>query len=88
MPYRANGCCKECRKYQVSHDMRRVGAHYIKYGDTILNQGVVEIEDGRVVNYYTFCDELPMTEWLGGMIEIRRNEEGVLQAFQNNKILC
>jgi len=68
--------------------MRRVGAHYIKNGDTVLCQGVVEIDDGRVVNYYTFCDELPMTEWLGGIIELKRNDEGILQAFQNDKKLC
>lgn len=68
--------------------MRRVGAHCIKNGDTFLKQGVVEIEEGRVVNYYTFRDELPMTEWLGGMIELRRDDKGILHAFQNDKKLC
>lgn len=68
--------------------MRRVGAHYIKKGDDIIVQGVVEIEDCRVVNYYTFSTELPMTEWLGGTIELRHNEEGILQAFKNNKQIC
>ena len=68
--------------------MRRVGAHYIKKGETTLSQGVVEIEDGRVVNYYTFTEELPMTEWLGGTIELRYTEDGILQAFRNNKLIC
>lgn len=68
--------------------MRRVGAHYIKKGETTLSQGVVEIEDGRVVNYYTFTEELPMTEWLGGTIELRYTEYGILQAFINNKLIC
>ncbi len=68
--------------------MRRVGAHYIKKGETTLSQGVVEIEDGRVVNYYTFTEELPMTEWLGGTIELRYTEDGILQAFINNKLIC
>ena len=68
--------------------MRRVGVHYIKNGETTLSQGVVEIEDGRVVNYYTFTEELPMTEWLGGTIEFRYTEDGILQAFINNKLIC
>ena len=68
--------------------MRRVWAHYIKKGETTLSQGVVEIEDGRVVNYYTFTEELPMTEWLGGTIELRYTEDGILQAFINNKLIC
>ena len=68
--------------------MRRVGVHYIKNGETTLSQGVVEIEDGRVVNYYTFTEELPMTEWLGVTIELRYTEDGILQAFINNKLIC
>ena len=68
--------------------MRRVGVHYIKNGETTLSQGVVEIEDGRVVNYYTCTEELPMTEWLGGTIELRYTEDGILQAFINNKLIC
>ena len=68
--------------------MRMVGVHYIKNGETTLSQGVVEIEDGRVVNYYTFTEELPMTEWLGGTIELRYTEDGILQAFINNKLIC
>ena len=68
--------------------MRRVGVHYIKNGETTLSQGVVEIEDGRVVNYYTFTEELPMTEWLGGTIELRYTEDGILQPFINSKLIC
>lgn len=52
-----------------------------------LHQAVVEIEEGRVVNYYEFRQELPMTEWLGGEIVVRRDEEGILRAFWNNSIL-
>ena len=43
--------------------------------------------DDRVVNYYTFTDELPLTEWLGGTIELRRAEEGTLQAWQDGKVI-
>lgn len=68
--------------------MRRCGAHEVRLenGDC-LNQAVVEIMDGRVVNYYEFRDELPMTEWLGGVIDIQRDEEGLLRAYHEGNIL-
>ncbi len=67
--------------------MRRVAAHELLIDGQMLRQAVVEIAEGRVVNYYTFDRELPMTEWLGGMIEVRRNEEGVLEAFHQGRRL-
>lgn len=48
---------------------------------------VVEICEGRVVNYYTFSDELPMTEWLGGRIEIKKNVDGSLSAYWQGTLL-
>ena len=52
-------------------DMRRCGAHVVHLPDgTRLEQAVVEIVEDRVVNYYEFTDELPMTEWIGGTCEI------------------
>lgn len=66
--------------------LRRCGVHeVITASSAILTQAVVEIEEGRVVNYYEFRDELPMTEWLGGTIEIKRDEEGILRAFWQGK---
>ena len=63
---------------------RRCGAHEVVLPDgNRLQQAVVELMDGRVVNYFEFRDELPMTEWLGGTIEVRRDEEGVLRAFHH-----
>ena len=47
----------------------------------------MEIAEGRVVNYYTFDRELPMTEWLGGTIEVMRSEEGVLEAYHQGRRL-
>jgi len=68
--------------------MRRCGAHEVVLADgTVLRQAVVETEEGRVVNYYEFHDELPMTEWLGGRIEVFRDEEGILRATWGEKIL-
>lgn len=67
---------------------RRCGAHevWLPSGE-MLRQAVVEVMDGRVVNYYEFRDELPMTEWLGGTIEVKHDEDGVLRAFHQGKLL-
>ena len=67
-------------------DLRRCGAHQVILTDgSILQQAVVEIQEGRVVNYFEFREELPMTEWLGGEIRVERDEEGILRALWNGK---
>lgn len=68
--------------------MRRCGAHQVILTDgSILQQAVVEIQEGRVVNYFEFREELPMTEWLGGEIRVERDEEGILRALWNGKVI-
>lgn len=68
--------------------MRRCGAHQVILPDgSILQQAVVEIQEGRVVNYFEFREELPMTEWLGGEILVKRDEEGILRALWNGKVI-
>lgn len=68
--------------------MRRCGAHQVILPDgSILQQAVVEILEGRVVNYFEFRKELPMTEWLGGEIRVERDEEGILRALWNGKVI-
>lgn len=67
-------------------EMRRCGAHVVLLPDgTRLDQAVVEIVEDRVVNYYEFRDELPMTEWLGGEIRVELDEEGIRRALWNGK---
>lgn len=67
-------------------ETRRCGAHVVSLPDGIqLLQAVVELEDSRVVNYYEFRDELPMTEWLGGEIRIIIDEEGIRRAYWKGK---
>ena len=69
-------------------EMRRCGAHVVSLPDgSQLTQAVVEVEEGRVLNYYEFRDELPMTEWLGGEISVARDEEGILRATWRNETL-
>lgn len=68
--------------------MRRCGAHQVILPDgSILQQAVVEIQEGRVVNYFEFREELPMTEWLGGEIWVERDKEGILRALWNGKVI-
>lgn len=68
--------------------MRRCGAHQVILPDgSILQQAVVEILEGRVVNYFEFREELPMTEWLGGEIRVERDKEGILRALWNGKVI-
>ena len=69
-------------------DLRRCGAHQgILPDGSILQQAVVEIQEGRVVNYFEFREELPMTEWLGGEIRVERDEDGILRALWNGKYI-
>lgn len=69
-------------------EMRRCGAHQVILPDgSILQQAVVEIQEGRVVNYFEFREELPMTEWLGGEIWVERDEKGILRALWNGKVI-
>ena len=69
-------------------EIRRCGAHQVILPDgSILQQAVVEILEGRVVNYFEFREELPMTEWLGGEIRVERDEEGILRALWNGKVI-
>ena len=69
-------------------EMRRCGAHQVILPDgSILQQAVVEIQEGRVVNYFEFREELPMTEWLGGEIRVERDEEGILRALWKGKVI-
>ncbi len=68
--------------------MRRCGAHQVILPDgSILQQAVGEIQEGRGVNYFEFREELPMTEWLGGEIRVERDEEGILRALWNGKVI-
>lgn len=62
--------------------VRRLAAHEVHVEGAVLIQAVVELREGRVVDYYTFTGELPFTEWLGGTIEIRGS-----RAYWNGKIL-
>lgn len=71
----------------MSQMFRRVASNRVLIDGREFKPCVVELNDGIVVNYYTFTDELPLTEWLGGTIELQRDENGVLRAIWNDKLL-
>lgn len=54
----------------MENQFRRLGFHELKVSGVVLHQAIVEVIGDRVVNYYEFTDELPMTEWIGGTCEI------------------
>ena len=72
---------KQCLETDMGN-YRRVAAHEVILPDgKVLHQAIVEICDGSVLNYYEFQDEMPLTEWYDGHIEVRLNHEGIKQAF-------
>ena len=66
----------------MAEGIRKVAAHEVHVDGSVLIQAVVELQEGRVVNCYTFSGELPLTEWLGGIIEVRGSK-----AYWNGKPL-
>ncbi len=66
----------------MSESIRKVAAHEVHIDGMVLHQAVVELKEGRVLNYYKFTEEQPLTEWLGGVIEVRDS-----YAFWNGQAL-
>lgn len=65
--------------------MKRYAAHQVilKNG-TAIEQGIVELSDeGVVTRTFPFLHEQPMTEWLGGVIEVKADEAGILRAYHH-----
>lgn len=66
---------------------RRVAANEVIAGDEILSQCIVEISSAVVTDYYQFFEESPQTEWLGGTIVLRHDDEGCLRAYKNENLI-
>ena len=65
--------------------MKRYAAHQIVLEDgTAIEQGIVELSGGgAVARTFHFWHEQPMTEWLGGVIEVKADEAGRLRAYHH-----
>ncbi len=69
--------------------MRRIGANDVITPDgEILSPAVVEIDNGKVLQWYRLDMEMPFTEWIGGTIELQADNNGNIMAIKNNRILC
>lgn len=67
--------------------IRRIGANIIETPERIIEQGIVVIEDGIVLDTYPFTDEEPMTEWTIGTISIRLDDNDKPRAYKDDKLL-
>ena len=48
---------------------------------------VVEICDGQVTALYPLTQEQPFTEWVGGCLSLRRDEQGLLRCYYQDRII-
>jgi len=50
--------------------MRRIACNYLIVDGKKLTNQVVELDGERVISYYPLEEELAMTEWVDGTIEV------------------
>ena len=67
--------------------IRRIGTNIIETATETIEQGIVVIEDGIVLDTYPFTEEEPMTEWTIGTIAIRPDNDGKLRAYKGDQLL-
>ena len=67
--------------------IRRIGTNIIETAAGRIEQGIVVIEDGIVLETYPFTEEEPMTEWTTSTITIRLDNDGKLRAYKGNQLL-
>lgn len=66
---------------------RRIGTNIIETAAGRIEQGIVVIEDGIVLETYPFTEEEPMTEWTTGTITIRLDNDGKSRAYKGDQLL-
>ena len=67
--------------------IRRIGTNIIETATGRIEQGIVVIEDGIVLDTYPFTEEEPMTEWTKGTITIRPDNDGKPRAYKDKQLL-
>lgn len=67
--------------------LRRIAANVIKTTTGTIEQGIVVIENGIVVQTYPFSEEEAMTEWITGTINLRLDNEGKYRAYKGDQLL-
>lgn len=66
---------------------RRIAANRVIIDGRQLIQYAVEIENGIVTNYYPLTEEQPFTEWLGGIILLTKDANGIIRASKDGKFI-
>ena len=67
--------------------IRRIGANIIETATGTIEQGIVVIENGIVLDTYPFTEEEPMTEWTTGTITIRQDNDSKPRAYKGDLLL-
>ena len=68
--------------------LRKIASNQIVLEDnTVLTLSVVVVQDGVVKEWYPLTEERPNTEWLAGIICLKRDERGALRAYYNDRML-
>ena len=67
--------------------IKRIGTNIIETATGRIEQGIVVIEDGIVLDTYPFTEEEPMTEWTTGTIAIRPDNDGKPRAYKGDQLL-
>ena len=76
-------------KTQDQNLLRRIASNeLITLEGECLTQQVVELsEDGQLVRHYPLRKELPFTEWISGQLSLKRNKDGKINVYINNKLI-
>lgn len=71
---------------RMTQKTRRIAcAELLTPQGTVLTQHVVEISQGKVVQYYPLKKELPFTEWEMSSLSLRKDDEGQLTLWKDNE---
>lgn len=65
---------------------RRFAANRVIFENTTIVNGIVEIDEDKVVDFYELTEELAHIEWIGGTITLIRKDDNLI-AYKDNKIL-
>ncbi|MCI1519617.1 MAG: hypothetical protein LKH53_09240 [Prevotella sp.] len=71
----------------MERNIHRYAAYEVTVEGQTFHRTYVEVREGRVVGYGELLEEMAFTEWLGGAIEVKTDERGVLCAYCKNRHL-
>lgn len=66
---------------------RRVAVNRLIVDDETFVNCIVEICDGVIFDYFTFDEEQPFTEWIGGTWNVVKDAEGKMRAIRDGIML-